>query len=61
MGGKLQGLYGPLLFILPAGLLALRTRAGRWCWLAAGAMAVPWFCNIGARFLMPAFVFALLA
>ena len=61
VGGKLQGIYGPLLFILPAGLPALRTRAGRWCWVAAGVLAVPWFWNIGARFLLPAFVFAVLA
>src|SRR5205085_4062591 len=32
-----------------------------WCWLAADAVAVPWFWNIGGRFLMPAYVFAVLA
>jgi hypothetical protein len=61
IGGNLQGIYGPLLFAMPLGLLALRQREGRWLWLAAVALAVPWFWNIGARFLMPAFVFALLA
>jgi hypothetical protein len=61
VGGKLQGLYGPLFFLLPLGLLTLRQREGRWCWLAAAAVALPWFWNIGARFLLPAYVFALLA
>jgi Dolichyl-phosphate-mannose-protein mannosyltransferase len=61
VGGKLQGLYGPLFFLLPAGLIALRRREGRWCWLAAFAAALPWFFNIGGRFLMPAYVFMLLA
>jgi hypothetical protein len=61
VGGRLQGVYGPLLFLVPLGLLALRRREGRWCWLAAAAMAVPWFWNIGARFLLPSYAFALLA
>ena len=61
IGGHLQGLFGPLLLILPVGLLALRRRQGRWCCLAAAAMAVPWFWNIGGRFFMPTFVFATLA
>ena len=61
IGGSLQGIYGPLLFLLPIGLLALRRRPGRWCWLAAVVVALPWFWNIGGRFLMPAYIFALLA
>jgi hypothetical protein len=61
VGGELQGIYGPLLFALPLGLLALCRREGRWCWLAAGVLAVPWFWNIGARFLLPAYLFAVLA
>jgi hypothetical protein len=60
-GGRLQGIYGPLLLAFPLGLAALRRRAGLWCWAAAAVVAVPWFWNVGARFLMPAFAFAALA
>jgi hypothetical protein len=42
-------------------LLALRRRAGRLCCLAAALLAIPWFTNHGARFLMPVFPFAALA
>lgn len=61
LGGKLQGIYGPLLLVLPLGLVALRRRAGQLCWLAAMVLALPWFVNLGARFLMPAFPFFALA
>jgi hypothetical protein len=61
IGGHLQGLFGPLLFAMPLGLLALRRRQGRWCWLAAVLLAVPWLWNIGGRFFMPSFVFLALA
>ncbi|HWB97598.1 MAG TPA: phospholipid carrier-dependent glycosyltransferase, partial [Bryobacteraceae bacterium] len=60
-GGKLQGVFGPLFLVLPLGLVALRKPAGRLCWLAAAVLAVPWFVNMGARFLMPAFPFLTLA
>lgn len=53
-GDRLQGTFGPLLFALPLGLLALRRRAGRWCWAAAAILLMAWFSNTGARFLMPA-------
>lgn len=53
-GDRLQGSFGPLLFALPVGLLALRQRAGRWLWTAAAILGVAWFSNTGARFLMPA-------
>ena len=52
-GDKFAGAFGPLLLALPLGLLALRWRAGRWCCSAAALLAVPWFWNTGARFLMP--------
>src|SRR5262249_9008731 len=58
IGDRLAGTFGPLLFALPLGLLALRRRAGRWCWAAAALLAVPWFNNTGARFLMPALAVA---
>lgn len=53
-GDRLQGTFGPLLFAMPLGLLALRRRAGRWCWAAAAILLAAWFSNTGARFLMPA-------
>jgi 4-amino-4-deoxy-L-arabinose transferase-like glycosyltransferase len=60
-GDKFQGTFGPLLLALPLGLVALRRRAGRWCWTAAALLAVPWFWNTGARFLMPSVAVAGLA
>jgi len=61
MGGAFAGMLGPVFFALPLGLLALRKRAGRLCWLAAALLAAPWFWNTGARFLMPALPFLALA
>jgi len=61
VGGTFGGTMGPVFFALPLGLLALRKRAGRLCWLAAALLAVPWFWNTGARFLMPALPFLSLA
>ena len=60
-GGRLQGTFGLVFLFLPVGLLALRRRPGRLCWMAASALALPWAWNIGARFLMPAFPFLALA
>ncbi|MGI8991988.1 MAG: ArnT family glycosyltransferase, partial [Bryobacteraceae bacterium] len=59
--GNLQGAIGPAFLLLPFGLLALRRRAGRIVWLAALALLVPWFWNVGGRFLMPALPFFALA
>jgi hypothetical protein len=61
VGGGLGGSMGPIFFALPLGLLALRKGAGRLCWVAAALLAVPWFWNTGARFLMPALPFLALA
>jgi hypothetical protein len=61
VGGLLAGIAGPAFLAAPAGLLALRTRAGRWCWAAAALLALPWFFNTGARFLMPALPLVALA
>src|SRR5262249_521263 len=55
------GTYGPLLLVLPIGLLALRRREGRWLWAGAVLLALPWLTNTGARFLMPACMMAALA
>jgi hypothetical protein len=60
-GGAFAGTLGPVFFALPLGLLALSKRAGRLCWMAAALLAVPWFWNSGARFLMPALPFLALA
>jgi len=61
VGGTFAGTMGPVFFALPLGLLALRNRAGRLCWMAAALLALPWFWNTGARFLMPALPFLALA
>jgi hypothetical protein len=60
-GDHLTGTFGPLLFALPIGLLALRRREGRLLLAGAAILALPWLTNTGARFLMPATVFAALA
>jgi hypothetical protein len=57
-GDGLSGTFGPLLLALPLGLLALPKPAGRLCWIAAVILALPWFANTGARFLMPAIALA---
>ncbi|MDQ6707874.1 MAG: glycosyltransferase family 39 protein [Acidobacteriota bacterium] len=51
--GSLGGLFGPLFLLAPVGLLALRTTAGRQLLLAALVFCLPYFANIGARFLIP--------
>jgi 4-amino-4-deoxy-L-arabinose transferase-like glycosyltransferase len=61
VGGSAQGILGPLFLFLPVGLLALRQRAGRLVWLAGGLLALPWFANMGTRFLMPSLPFFALA
>jgi hypothetical protein len=60
-GDHLMGTFGPLLYALPLGLLAIRKPAARLCLAAALLLAVPWYSNTGARFLMPTFVMAALA
>ncbi len=61
VGYKLQGTFGPMFLLLPLGLLALRKQIGRWTWLAGALLAIPWFSNAGARFLMPSLPFFALA
>jgi hypothetical protein len=60
-GDHLTGTFGPILFALPIGLLALRRREGRLLWIAAAVLALPWITNTGARFLMPSFALAAIA
>jgi hypothetical protein len=59
--GRLQGIFGPVFLLLPIGLLALRRPIGRWIWLAAVLLAIPWLSNAGARFLMQSLPFVSLA
>jgi len=61
VGGTFSGVIGPVFLALPFGLWALRKAAGRVCWIAAALLALPWFWNTGARFLMPALPFLALA
>ena len=61
LGDGLSGTYGPLLLLLPLGLVAVRRREGRLCLMAAAILAIPWFSNTGARFLMPAVMVAAFA
>jgi hypothetical protein len=60
-GDHLTGTFGPILFALPIGLLALRRREGRLLWAAALMMALPWITNTGGRFLMQSFALAAIA
>ncbi len=60
-GVAFQGILGPILFLIPVGLLALKKKEGRWLWLVAAVLAFPWVLNHGTRFLMPALPFVLVA
>jgi hypothetical protein len=60
-GGHLQGVLGPVFLAAPIALLALRFRAGRRLLLAAGVLLVPYFGNIGTRFIIPCLPFIALA
>jgi 4-amino-4-deoxy-L-arabinose transferase-like glycosyltransferase len=57
-GDGFTGTFGPLLWALPLGLAAWRSRAGRLCLMAALILALAWVSNKGARFLMPAVAMA---
>ncbi len=60
-GEFLAGFFGPLFLLTPLALLALRLRPGRQLWLAALVFGLPYYANIGARFLIPAAPFVSLA
>jgi hypothetical protein len=53
-GEVLQGFFGPIFLLLPLALFSLRAREGRRLALAGAIFALPWFLNIGTRFLIPA-------
>jgi hypothetical protein len=52
-----QGFLGPVFLLAPLALLALRKRAGRIVLASAAILALPWFLNVGTRFLLPALPF----
>jgi len=60
-GDILAGFFGPLFLLTPLALLALRQRAGRQLWLAAVVFGLPYYANVGTRFLIPAAPFLSLA
>jgi hypothetical protein len=60
-GAKLQGIVGPVFLLAPLALLALRYRTGRIVVACAVVLAVPWFLNMGTRFLMQSVPFVALA
>jgi hypothetical protein len=53
-GERLQGFVGPVFLLMPLAVLSLGHRHGRRLLLAGAVFAVPWFWNIGTRFLIPA-------
>lgn len=60
-GEKTQGLLGPIFFLLPVALLALRERAGRRLLAAAAVLMITFPANVGTRFLLPPLPFLALA
>lgn len=56
-GQKTQGLLGVTFLLAPLALLALRYREGRRLLAAALALALPYYANIGTRFLIPSLPF----
>ena len=60
-GDKIQGLIGPVFLLAPIALFALMSPMGRQVLLAFGVFLIPYFGNIGTRFLMPSLPFLCLA
>jgi len=60
-GLRLTGVVGPIFLLAPLGLLALRHREGRQVLLAALVFGLPYFANLGTRFLLPCLPFLSLA
>jgi hypothetical protein len=54
LGGMTRGFIGPVFLLAPFGLFALRSREGRRVLLCALVFLLPYFGNIGTRFLLPA-------
>lgn len=60
-GGRLIGLIGPVFLLAPFALLSLRSRIGRQALPAFFLLLLPFFGNIGTRFLIPSLPFLSLA
>jgi hypothetical protein len=60
-GEKTTGLIGPMFLLVPIALFALRFREGRRLLLAGVLMFLPYFANVGTRFLIPCLPFFALA
>lgn len=60
-GGYTQGLLGVVFLLTPIALLALRFPAGRRLLIAGLLMGLPFYANIGTRFLIPPLPFVSMA
>ena len=60
-GGVLQGIAGPAFLLLPVALFAWREPAVRRLLAAGVVFGLPWFANLGTRFLIPSLAFFALA
>ena len=60
-GEKTAGLLGPVFLLAPLALLALRSREGRRLLLPGLLLFLPFFTNVGTRFLIPCLPFFSLA
>ena len=60
-GAALEGFIGPIFLLSPLALLALGRKRGRRLLVAGAVFALPYFGNIGARFLIPCLPFFALA
>ena len=60
-GSSLGGILGPLFFAAPLALLALRRPQGRGILIAGAVLLLPYFNNIGTRFVLQALPFISLA
>ena len=60
-GGKLGGMLGPVFLLAPFALLAWRRPTAKPLLAAAVICALPWWANVGTRFLIPSLVFVSLA
>jgi hypothetical protein len=58
--GKLSGSLGPVFLLAPIAVLGLLWRPGRHLWLATLVFGIPYFTNIGTRFLIPPLPFVAL-
>ena len=61
VGGRLTGILGPVFLLAPLALLSLRSSMGRQLLPAFAVMFLPYFGNIGTRFLISSLPFLALA